>query len=64
MIDESRDSMGENNRTQEQKYICNTNFSKIVLQIGVASFYYKLGEMLLQTGTVSLLQIETSVTTN
>ena len=35
-----------------------------MLQIGAASFYYKLGQTLLQIGAASLLQIGTSVVTN
>ena len=37
---------------------------KLVLQIRAALFYYKLGQMLLQIGPVSLLQIWASVVTN
>ena len=39
------------NRTQQQKYMCITNWGKLVLQIGAALFYYKLGQTLLQIGT-------------
>ena len=35
-----------------------------MLQIGAASFCYKLGQTLLQIGSASLLQIGTSVVTN
>ena len=35
-----------------------------MLQIGAASFYYKLGQTMLQIGAASLLQIRTSVVTN
>ena len=35
-----------------------------MLQIGAASFYYKLGQTLLQIGAASLLQIRASVVTN
>ena len=35
-----------------------------MLQIGAALFYYKLGQMLLQIGAASLLQIGTSVVIN
>ena len=35
-----------------------------MLQIGAALFYYKLGQVLLQIGTASLLQIGASVVTN
>ena len=35
-----------------------------MLQIGVALFYYKLGQTLLQIGAASLLQIGASVVTN
>ena len=35
-----------------------------MLQIGVALFYYKLGQTLLQIGAASLLQIRASVVTN
>ena len=45
------------NRTQRQKYICITNWGKLVLQIVAALFYYKLGQMLLQIGVASLLEI-------
>ena len=62
MINESRDSMS--NRTKSQKYICITNRGKLVLQIVAALFYYKLGQMLLQIGAASLLQIRASVVTN
>ena len=61
MINESRDSMS--NRTKSQKYICITNRGKLVLQIVAALFYYKLGQMLLQIGAASLLQIRASVVT-
>ena len=62
MINESRDSMS--NRTKKKKYICITNRGKLVLQIGAALFYYKLGQMLLQIGAAPLLQIRASVVTN
>ena len=35
-----------------------------MLQIGAASFYYRLGQTLLQIGAASLLQISASVVTN
>ena len=35
-----------------------------MLQIGAALFYYKLGQILLQIGTASLLQIGASAATN
>ena len=35
-----------------------------MLQIGVALFYYKLGQTLIQIGAASLLQIRASVVTN
>ena len=38
--------------------------AKLVLQIGAAIFYYKLGQTLLQIGAASLLQIGASVVTN
>ena len=41
----------KSNRTQRQKDICITNWGKLVLQIGAALFYYKLGQTLLQIGT-------------
>ena len=44
--------------------MCITNWGKLVLQIGAAWFYYKLGQTLLQTGAASLLQIRASVVTN
>ena len=44
--------------------MCITNWDKLVLQIGAAWFYYKLGQTLLQTGAASLLQIGPSVVTN
>ena len=37
-----------------------TNCGKLVLQIGAAFFYYKLGQTLLQIGAASLLQIGAS----
>ena len=40
------------------------NWGKFVLQIGAALFYYKLGQMLLQIGAASLLQIRANVVTN
>ena len=40
-----------------------TNWGKLVLQIGVTLFYYKLGQTLLQIGAASLLQTEASVVT-
>ena len=40
------------------------NWEKLVLQIGTALFYYKLGQTLLQNGAASLLQIGASVITN
>ena len=54
----------KSNRTQQQKYMCITNWGKLVLQIGAALFYYKLGQTLLQIGAASLLQIGASVVTN
>ena len=45
-------------------YISITNWGKLVLQIGAALFYYKLGQTLLQIGAVPLLQIVASVVTN
>ena len=54
----------KSNRTQRQKDICITNWGKLVLQIGAALFYYKLGQTLLQIGAASLLQIGASVVTN
>ena len=41
-----------------------TNCGKLVLQIGAALFYYKLGQTLLQTGAASLLQIGSSDVAN
>ena len=54
----------KSNKTQRQKDICITNWGKLVLQIGAALFYYKLGQMLLQIGAASLLQIRANVITN
>ena len=54
----------KSNRTLSQKYICITNWGKLVLQIGAALFYYKLGQTLLQIGAPSLLQNGASVVTN
>ena len=54
----------KSNRTQQQKYMCITNWGKFVLQIWAALFYYKLGQTLLQIGAASLLQIRASVVTN
>ena len=47
----------KSSRTLQQKYICITNWGKLVLQIGAALFYYKLGQTLLQIGAALLLQI-------
>ena len=44
--------------------MCITNWGKVVLLIGAAMFYYKLGQTLLQIGAASLLQIEASVVAN
>ena len=44
--------------------MCTTNWGKLVLQIGAALFYYKLGQTLLQIGAALLLQIGASVVTN
>ena len=44
--------------------MCITNWGKLVLQIRAALFCYKLGQMLLQTGAASLLQIVAGVVTN
>ena len=52
MINESRDSTELNNK------------NIYVLQIGAPLFYYKLGQMLLQIGAASLLQIGAAVVTN
>ena len=41
-----------------------TNWGKLVLQIGEALFYYKLGQTLLQIRAASLLQIGANVVTN
>ena len=54
----------KSNRTQRKKNICITNWGKLVLQIGAALFYYKLGQMLLQIEIASLLKIGASVVTN
>ena len=54
----------KSNRTQQQKYMCITNWAKLVLKNGAALFYYKLGQTLLKIGEASLLQIGTSVVTN
>ena len=40
------------------------NWTKLVLQIGTALFYYKLGQTLLQIRAASLLQIGASVAIN
>ena len=40
------------------------NLVKLVLQIGAALFYYKLEQMLLQTGAAWWLQIGARVVTN
>ena len=40
------------------------SWTKLVLQIGAALFYHKLGQMLLQIGAASLLQFEASVVTS
>ena len=44
--------------------MCITNRGKLVLQIGAALFYYKLGQTLLQIKAASVLQISVSVVTN
>ena len=44
--------------------MCIANRGKLVLQIGAALFYYKLGQTLLQIGAASLLPIGASVVTN
>ena len=44
--------------------MCITNWGKLVLQIRVALFCYKLGQMLLQTGAALLLQIVASDISN
>ena len=54
----------KSNRTQWQKYICLTNWGKLVFQIEAALFNYKLGQTLLQIGAASLLQIRASFVTN
>ena len=54
----------KSNRTQHQKYMCIINWGKLVLQIGAALFYYKLGQTLLQIRAASLLQIRASFVTN
>ena len=54
----------KSNRTQQQKYMCITNWGKFVLQIWAALFYYKLGQTVLQVGAASLLQIGTSIVAN
>ena len=54
----------KSNRTQHQKYMCITNWGKLVLQIGAALLYYKLGQTLLQIRAASLLQIRASFVTN
>ena len=41
-----------------------TNWGMLVLQIGAALFYYKLGQTLLEIGEASLLQIGAGVVTN
>ena len=46
------------------KYACITNRGKLVLQIGAAFFYYKLGKILLQIEAALLLQIGAIVVTN
>ena len=40
----------KSNRTKWRKYRCITNWGKLVLQIGAALFFYKLGQKLLQIG--------------
>ena len=44
--------------------MCITNWGKLLLKIGAALFYYKLGQTLLQIGAASLLQIRACVGTN
>ena len=47
-----------------QKYICITNWGKLLLQIEAAMIYYKLGQTLLQIGAASLLEIRAIIVTN
>ena len=48
-----------------ENYMCIKNWAaKFALQIGAASFYYKLGQTLLQIGPASLLQIRAKCITN
>ena len=44
--------------------MCIANRGKLVLQIGAALFYYKLGQTLLQIKAASLLKIRVSLVTN
>ena len=44
--------------------MCVTNWGKVMLQIGAARFYYKLGQTLLRIEATSLLQIWASEVTN
>ena len=44
-----------------QKYICITNWGKLVLQIEAALFYYKLGQTL-QIEVPPLVQIGAAIT--
>ena len=44
--------------------MCITNRGKLVLQIGAALFYYKLGQTLLQIKAASLLKIRLSLVKN
>ena len=37
----------KSNRTQQQKYICITNWGKPLLQIGAALFHHKLGQKII-----------------
>ena len=54
----------KSNKIQHQKYMCITNWGKLVLQIRAALFYYKLGQTLFQIRAASLLQIGASFVTN
>ena len=76
MINESRDLVGEIPSFQITKVIivrateltneniCITNRGKLVLQIRVVLFLYKLGQTLLQIEAASLLKIRASAVAN
>ena len=47
-LNQNQKVYSKSNRAQQQKYMCITNWAKLVLKNGAALFYYKLGQPLLQ----------------